>query len=61
VLAYRAIAIWLPAPIGLATLGALRKTIARWGAEDGTDSEPKRPVARPLPLRPRTEPARAAA
>jgi uncharacterized membrane protein YbhN (UPF0104 family) len=34
VLAYRAIAIWLPAPIGLAALGGLRHTIARWGAED---------------------------
>jgi hypothetical protein len=34
VLAYRAIAIWLPTPIGLAALGGLRRTIARWGAED---------------------------
>src|SRR4051794_17433810 len=61
VLAYRAIAIWLPAPIGLATLGALRKTIAGWGAEDEPQPEraPVRPL--PLPLRPRTEPARAAA
>ena len=33
VLAYRAVAIWLPAPIGLAALGALRRTIARWGRE----------------------------
>jgi putative heme transporter len=33
VLAYRAVAIWLPAPIGLAALGALRKTAARWSAE----------------------------
>jgi uncharacterized membrane protein YbhN (UPF0104 family) len=61
VLAYRAIAIWLPAPIGLATLGALRKTINRWTAED--EPEPVRAAIRPLPLplRPRTEPARAAA
>jgi uncharacterized membrane protein YbhN (UPF0104 family) len=59
VLAYRAIAIWLPAPIGLATLGALRKTIAGWGAED--EPQPERAPVRPLPLRPRTEPARAAA
>ena len=35
VLAYRAIAIWLPAPIGLVALGSLRRTIARWGVEDG--------------------------
>jgi uncharacterized membrane protein YbhN (UPF0104 family) len=32
VLAYRAIAIWLPAPIGLAALGGLRQTIAAWAA-----------------------------
>src|SRR5215218_5621049 len=31
VLAYRAIAIWLPAPLGL---GALRARVARWGRED---------------------------
>jgi uncharacterized membrane protein YbhN (UPF0104 family) len=61
VLAYRAIAIWLPAPVGLATLGGLRRTIARWSAEDEPEREAPRPVARPLPLRPRTEPARAAA
>jgi uncharacterized membrane protein YbhN (UPF0104 family) len=34
VLAYRAVAIWLPAPIGLAALGGLRRTIARWTRED---------------------------
>jgi uncharacterized membrane protein YbhN (UPF0104 family) len=34
VLAYRAIAIWLPAPIGLVALSYLRGTIARWGRED---------------------------
>jgi uncharacterized membrane protein YbhN (UPF0104 family) len=34
VLAYRAIAIWLPAPIGLVELSALRRTLARWGRED---------------------------
>jgi uncharacterized membrane protein YbhN (UPF0104 family) len=32
VLAYRALAIWLPAPVGLAALAGLRKTVARWGA-----------------------------
>ena len=37
VLAYRAIAIWLPAPIGLVALGALRRTMARWSAEDAVD------------------------
>jgi uncharacterized membrane protein YbhN (UPF0104 family) len=34
VLAFRSVAIWLPAPIGLAALGSLRRTIARWGGED---------------------------
>jgi uncharacterized membrane protein YbhN (UPF0104 family) len=63
VLAYRAIAIWLPAPIGLAAISPLRRTIARWGAEDtGEDVPQPAPAAvRPLPLRPLTEPARAAA
>ena len=32
VLAYRSIAIWLPAPIGLVALGRLRRTVARWSA-----------------------------
>jgi uncharacterized membrane protein YbhN (UPF0104 family) len=31
VLAYRSVAIWLPAPIGLAALSGLRRTVARWG------------------------------
>jgi putative heme transporter len=34
VLAYRAVAIWLPAPIGLVALGGLRRTTARWARED---------------------------
>jgi uncharacterized membrane protein YbhN (UPF0104 family) len=34
VLAYRAVAIWLPAPLGLAALGALRARVARWTGED---------------------------
>ena len=34
VLAYRAIAIWIPAPIGLVALGKLRGTLAAWGRED---------------------------
>src|SRR5215218_3276336 len=41
VLSYRALAIWLPAPVGLAALGGLRKTVARWGAE----TAPPAPVA----------------
>jgi uncharacterized membrane protein YbhN (UPF0104 family) len=35
VLSYRALAIWLPAPLGLAALGSLRRTVARWGETDG--------------------------
>jgi uncharacterized membrane protein YbhN (UPF0104 family) len=34
VLAYRAIAIWVPAPVGLVALSSLRRTIAGWGRED---------------------------
>jgi uncharacterized membrane protein YbhN (UPF0104 family) len=45
VLAYRAIAIWIPAPVGLVALSALRRTIAGWGRED----EPPAPVPAPAP------------
>ncbi|HEX4187090.1 MAG TPA: lysylphosphatidylglycerol synthase domain-containing protein [Solirubrobacteraceae bacterium] len=34
VLTYRAIAIWLPTPLALAAVPALRGTIARWARED---------------------------
>jgi uncharacterized membrane protein YbhN (UPF0104 family) len=34
VLAYRAIAIWTPVPIGAAALGSLRRTFRRWAEED---------------------------
>jgi putative heme transporter len=38
VLGYRSVAIWLPAPIGLAALTSLRRTLARWaGANDLVD------------------------
>jgi uncharacterized membrane protein YbhN (UPF0104 family) len=60
VLAYRAIAIWLPAPIGLAALNGLRRTTAAWSAEDAPVSEPREPV-RTLPIRPLGEPAMQAA
>jgi uncharacterized membrane protein YbhN (UPF0104 family) len=59
VLAYRAIAIWLPAPIGLAALPGLRRTIARWSAKDAPATEPA--AVRSLPVRPLPETARAAA
>ena len=71
VLAYRAIAIWLPAPIGLVALGALRRTMARWSAEDavaevaGAGRRADRGHALPVPVarapRPCPEPALLAA
>src|SRR3954453_12402425 len=63
VLAYRAIAIWLPAPIGLAALGGLRRTIARWGDEDAPAGAPtpERAAAPAWPLPARPEPAMSAA
>ena len=39
VFAYRAVAIWLPAPMGLAALGALRARVARWGREHDEAAE----------------------
>ena len=68
VLAYRSIAIWLPAPIGLVALGSLRRTMARWSAEDAAgqvvETEPQAAPA-PVPVartpRPCTEPALLAA
>ena len=45
VLAYRAIAIWVPAPVGLVALSALRRTIAAWGREEAPAPAPV--VARP--------------
>jgi uncharacterized membrane protein YbhN (UPF0104 family) len=39
VLAYRAVAIWLPAPVGLVGLGALRARVARWAREDDDAAE----------------------
>jgi uncharacterized membrane protein YbhN (UPF0104 family) len=72
VLAYRAIAIWLPAPVGLAFLNGLRRTTAAWSAEDAgpaTDAETpaEAPAAerheplRGLPLVPARNPAMQAA
>jgi uncharacterized membrane protein YbhN (UPF0104 family) len=55
VLAYRAIAIWLPAPIGLAALASLRRTIARWGREDAAAEPVAAARPRPMPARPRPE------
>ena len=71
VLSYRAVAIWLPAPMGLAALGALRGRVARWGREDGDAADlvvsivrPAAPAPRvaasPAPVAPRTAPVRTA-
>jgi putative heme transporter len=49
VLAYRALAIWIPAPIGLFALGRLRRTFARWDAEDAPELELEVEVVRPRP------------
>lgn len=64
VLAYRAIAIWLPASIGLAALGGLRRTVARWTREKAPRPQapaaatpPRHPEARPVPACPVPEPA----
>jgi uncharacterized membrane protein YbhN (UPF0104 family) len=54
VLAYRSVAIWLPAPLGLVALAGLRKTFARWAEEDASVQAP---VAAPV-LTPRPEPVR---
>jgi uncharacterized membrane protein YbhN (UPF0104 family) len=49
VLAYRAIAIWVPAPVGLVALSSLRRTIAAWGRVDAPVpvAEPVAPAPRP--------------
>jgi hypothetical protein len=49
VLAYRAVAIWLPAAAGLLALGSLRRTLDRWARED---ERPPAPVAVPRFRRP---------
>jgi uncharacterized membrane protein YbhN (UPF0104 family) len=35
VLAYRSMAIWIPAPFGAHAAAGLKRTVARWSAEDG--------------------------
>jgi uncharacterized membrane protein YbhN (UPF0104 family) len=43
VLAYRAIAIWVPAPVGLVALSALRRTVAAWSRDDAPAAVVVRP------------------
>lgn len=40
VLAYRAIAVWLPTPVAIAAVPGLRSTIARWAREDSAGDYP---------------------
>lgn len=47
VMAYRAIAIWLPAPAGAHALAGLRRSAARWAAEDASPAPPEAPAAAP--------------
>jgi uncharacterized membrane protein YbhN (UPF0104 family) len=65
VLAYRAIAIWIPAPVGLAALSALRKTLAEWGRQNAAaaPTPAESAAAAPSPATapsPVTEPSRRA-
>ena len=57
VLSYRALAIWLPAPVGLLAIGSLRRTVARWGdrgrAGGRARARPGRCPRPPLGARPR--------
>jgi putative heme transporter len=40
VLGYRSVAIWLPAPIGLAALTSLKRTLARWAGAEPVRARP---------------------
>jgi len=48
VLAYRSVAIWLPAGIGLATLPSLRATLQRWQQPEVTPEPEPEPECAPL-------------
>ena len=50
-----ALAIWLPAPLGLTALGALRARVARWSREDTDAADLVDAIVTPV-----TVPARAA-
>ena len=50
VLAYRAVAIWLPAPLGLVALGALRSRVARWSLEDSEAADLVEAIVTPTPI-----------
>jgi putative heme transporter len=51
VLAYRAVATWLPAPVGLLALGGLRRTVAGWREPEAPPSAlAARRFAEPVPV-----------
>jgi uncharacterized membrane protein YbhN (UPF0104 family) len=52
VFAYRAVAIWLPAPLGLAALGALRGRIGRWAREDSESAQMVVSIVEPVDVPP---------
>jgi putative heme transporter len=62
VFAYRAVAIWLPAPIGLVALSGLRQTVARWSREnEGLEpafAEPARAAGYPISVPTAAAPSR---
>jgi uncharacterized membrane protein YbhN (UPF0104 family) len=51
VLAYRVIAFWLPIPPGILAYLQLRRTVARWRAEDRRRHAPARAGPSPEPAR----------
>lgn len=61
VLAYRAIALWLPAVLGTVAMTGLRRTAARWADEAIAAAESPAPAQRPAPCQGRRHGARAVA
>ena len=56
VFAYRAVAIWLPAPLGLTALGALRARVARWTREDAEAADLVEAIVTPVAVPARSAP-----
>ena len=58
VLAYRAVAMWLPAPLGAVAASSLRRTTRAWAGADerlGLGSDPSPPAPGPPPRSRRPE------
>jgi hypothetical protein len=60
VLAYRSVAIWLPAPLGMAALASLRRTVRGWTRQDSRPGPATRPSPRWALAEPAVSPAPAA-